>query len=128
MKLAARVLFALAAISFSSAGCRQTAPQAPTAAAPATPVIVSDALAPSPRLIVGRIVAVDAGRRFAFVELTADAPAGAVGGENDLMARTPDLRETAQLRASRYVRGRTLGTTILAGKPNVGDEVVWLAP
>jgi len=36
--------------------------------------------------------------------------------------------ETARLRASRYLRGRTLGTKILTGQPAPGDEVVWLAP
>jgi hypothetical protein len=38
------------------------------------------------------------------------------------------LRETGRVRASRYVRGRTLGTTLVAGQPSLGDEVVWLAP
>lgn len=85
-------------------------------------------LAPSPRLIVGRIIAVDAERRFAFVELAPDAPATALVDGTEMSARTPELRATGKLRASRYVRGPTLGTTIIEGQPTPGDEVVWLAP
>jgi hypothetical protein len=32
------------------------------------------------------------------------------------------------LAVTRYLRGRTLGVTILAGDPAVDDEVVWLLP
>ncbi|MES2693649.1 MAG: hypothetical protein V4773_09260 [Verrucomicrobiota bacterium] len=120
MKIAARALVALAAISFLPA-CRTTAP------ATKTP-LVSESLAPSPRLIVGRVVAVDTARRFAFVELATDAPPAATTADTELITRTLDLRETGRLRASRQLRGRTLGTLILSGRPNAGDEVVWLAP
>ncbi len=85
-------------------------------------------LAPSPRLIVGRILAVEPADGFAYVELATDAPVNALADGNELIARTLDLRETGRLRASRYVRGRTLGTKIIAGQPSPGDEVVWLAP
>jgi hypothetical protein len=79
-------------------------------------------------LIVGRIIAIDAGRGLAFVEVVADAPAAALADGAELTARTLDLRDTARLRASRYVRGKTLGTKILSGQPSPGDEVVWRAP
>jgi hypothetical protein len=107
------------------AGChRFSSPQsAKTVAAPA-----AEPLAPSPRLILGRIVALDATRHFAFVELAADAPSNALTEGTELIVRTQDLRPTGHLRASRYLRGRTLGTTILDGQPSAGDEVVWLAP
>lgn len=99
-------------------------PARKTAQAPAK----IEPLAPSPRLIVGRILSVDSGRQFAFVELGSDAPAPQLTDGTELIARSSDLRETARLRASRYLRGRTLGTTVLSGQPTPGDEVVWLAP
>jgi hypothetical protein len=115
----ARLLLPLAVISFF-AGCRH--------AVPSLPPLPADALAPSPRLIIGRIIAVDLAQKFAFVELASDSPAAALTDGTELIARTLELRETARLRASRYVRGRTLGTRIIGGQPSPGDEVVWLAP
>ncbi len=124
MKPAAHLLALVAAISFCGA-CANRAAKPPVK--PAT-VIGADALLPSPRLIVGRIIAVDREQGFAILELAPDAPASALADGNELIARTADLRETARLRASRYLRGRTLGTKILTGQPAPGDEVVWLAP
>lgn len=118
MSSAARLLTLLAAISFLSA-CRHTVP---------APLLPADALAPSPRLIIGRISAIDAAQGFAFVEIASDAPSAALAAGTELIARTLELRESGRLRASRFVRGRTLGTTIVAGQPSSGDEVVWLAP
>jgi uncharacterized protein YceK len=97
----------------------------PTAA---TPVLAAGALLPSPRLIVGRVVAVDLPQRFAFVELAADAPSAALVAGTELRARTLELRETGRIQVSPYLRGRTLGTKIVGGQPSPGDEVVWLAP
>lgn len=86
-------------------------------------------LSPSPRLIVGRILAVDRARRIATIDLQGEAPAAALENGAELVARDyTSLVQTAMLRASRFVRGRTLGTTIVSGQPSVGDEVVWLAP
>lgn len=85
-------------------------------------------LVPSPRLVLGRVIAVDTSHGFAHVELAADAPPAALAEGTELIARTDDLRETGRLRASRYVRGRILGTTIAQGRPDLGHEVVWLAP
>lgn len=119
MNLAAKSLLLLAAM-FVFGGCHH-------AAAPATPPPV-DVLAPSPRLILGRIIAIDAAQGFAFVELAADSPPSAVAAGTELITRTMDLRETGRLEASRYVRSRTLGTKIVRGQPTPGDEVVWLAP
>ena len=86
-------------------------------------------LAPSPRIITGRVVAVDLARGFAFVELAADAPPAALAEGGELIVRDPpSLHETGRLKASRYVRGRTLGATISAGQPAVGHEVIWTAP
>jgi hypothetical protein len=119
MTLTARLLVPLAVICFLS-GCRH--------ATPATAALPADALAPSPRLIIGRIIAVDLAQKFAFVELASDSPAAAVTDGTELIARTLELRETARLHASRYIRGRILGTRIIGGQPSPGDEVVWLAP
>lgn len=126
MKIAAQASATLAAIFFLW-GCQHTTHPARSAKSAAAPVL-SGAIAPSPRLIVGRIVAVDVPRGLAFVELIGDAPTAATAPSTELIARTLDLRETASLRTSRYLRGRTLGTTIVAGKPSLDDEVVWLAP
>jgi len=126
MKIAAKASVTLAAIFFFL-GCQQNARPARSTTAAAAPVL-SGAVSPSARLMVGRIIAVDLPRGFAFVELSGDAPMAATAPATELIARTLDLRETASLRTSRYLRGRTLRTTIVSGKPALDDEVVWLAP
>jgi hypothetical protein len=125
--LAARIPAALLGLTLSGvvAGCAHWAAPKPDKTAMALP---ADALAPSPRLIVGRIIAVDSAKGFAFVDLVTDAPAVIATSEMELITRTLELRETGRLRSSHYLRGRTLGTKIVAGQPSPGDEVVWLAP
>jgi hypothetical protein len=98
----------------------------PTTVATLPPV--ARTLAPSPRLIVGRVLAVDPPRGFAVVELVSDAPPSSLAEGAELTTRTAELRETAHVRASRHLRGRTLGTTVISGQPTPGDEVVWEAP
>ena len=120
-------LLTLLAVIFLLGSCRYFESRPAPAKSPPV-AIPAGALIPSPRLIVGRVIAIDAEHRFAFVELATDAPAGATADGTELIARTLELRETARLHASRYVRGRTLGTNIVAGQPSPGDEVVWLAP
>jgi hypothetical protein len=116
-----RLPLAFTLAAFGLTACRTAAPR------PANP-LATDALLPSSRLIVGRIIAVEPPQRFAFVELTHDAPAAALADGTELIVRTLDLRETARLQVSPYLRGRTLGTKILGGQPTPGDEVVWVAP
>lgn len=123
MRPAARLLTPLAALFF--AACGHVAPPA-LVGDPAAPS--ASALQASPHQLVGRVLAVDAARGFAFVDLTAAPPAAALAEGAELIARTDDLRETARLRTSRYQRGRTLGTTVTAGQPAVGNEVVVVAP
>ena len=118
--------FLLAWVVLLFAGCAAVDADPKTQAQPA--VLSVDALVPSPRLIVGRIIAVDQAQGFAFVGLAGDAPAAATNPGTELVVRTMDLRETGRIEASRYLRGRTLGTKIVAGQPTTGDEVVWLAP
>lgn len=111
------------------AGCTRSTTPAPKAEPPPPPSLLgADALVPSPRLIIGRIVALDPARSFAFVELSMDAPIAALAEGSELITRTLGLKETGRLHVSRQVRGRTLGTTIVSGQPGPGDEVVWLAP
>lgn len=121
---AAPLLSLIAVFTFAS-GCRSLDSKSTPAA---TTLLPAGALLPSPRLIMGRLIAVDQAQGFAFVEIAADAPkAGLVAG-TELIARTADLRETAKLQVSPHLRARTLGTKIVAGQPSPGDEVVWLAP
>ena len=122
--LIVRLLLVLA-IAVAVGGCHRFSRTKSAATAASTPV---EPLAPSPRLILGRIIAVDTAQHFAFVELAADAPAAAQQEGAELISRSLELRESGRLRVSRYLRGRTLGTTILKGQPATGDEVVWLAP
>ncbi len=128
MTLTARLLTLLAVI-FLAGACRHLAPLTPTplpsrADAPLPP----DALQLSPNRLVGRVLALDLVRGFAFIDLTSEPPAAALADGALLIARTADLRETARLRVSRYARGHTLGTTIISGQPSPGDEVVFHAP
>ena len=127
----ARLRTPLAVLLFLS-GCRYFAPLTPSrvggpGAVTAGP-LPPGALLPSQNLRVGRVLAVDAARGFAIVDVAADAPATALTEGAPLIARTNDLRETARLSASRYVRGRTFGTKIVSGQPSPGDEVVFPAP
>ena len=130
MKLTARLLAPLAVI-FLVAACRHLpAPDhsSPGGSNAATGPLPTGALLPSQNLLVGRVHAVDAARGFAMVELDSAAPAAALADGAEMVARTDDLRETARLRVSRYVRGRTLGTKIVSGQPAPGNEVVWPTP
>ncbi len=132
MLLAARLLPPLAAILCLTA-CGHVAPLTPTPSVrrgelPAEVPLPANALLPSPRLLVGRILEIDADRGFAFVALTGEPPAAALVAGAELSTRTEVLRETSRLRVSRYVRGRTLGAEIVSGRPARGDEVVFQAP
>jgi len=126
MTFTARLLTPLAVIFFLGA-CSHVA--LPTLARPGDrPASSTNALKPSANKLVGRVLAVDLVRGFAFVTLTAEPPAAALTAGAELIVRTNDLHETARLRTSRYVRGRTLGTNIVSGQPTVDDEVVFHAP
>ena len=133
MTLTARLLTLLAVIFLASA-CVQTTPSAPATdrsrerARENSPSSRTAALQPSPNRLVGHVLAVDPALGFAFVALTSEPPAAALAQGAELIARTDDLRETARLGTSRYVRGRTLGAKIVSGQPSPGDEVVFRAP
>lgn len=89
-----------------------------------TPAAAAPALVPSPVQIVGRVIAVDLPALTAIVDVYpyTNLPADFAG--KIMISRTDDLRPTARLEASPYLRGRTLGARLLAGRPQVGDEVV----
>ncbi|MBI5770388.1 MAG: hypothetical protein HZA93_21610 [Verrucomicrobia bacterium] len=110
-----------------ASGCSYFAitPPAPPKPAPPREPLPAGALLPSTNLLVGRVIAVDRAQGFAFVELSQSAPPAALAEGTPLLTRTDDLRETARLSASRYVRGRTLGARIVSGQPAPGNEVVW---
>jgi hypothetical protein len=131
MKNAALLLLPLAAFFFCG-GCRTTEPVGrivPDARSPASlsPTNPAHTYAASPHKIVGYILAIDESRDFAVIDLTADPPPAELRDGTALTVRTRDLRKTARLTASRFLRGHTLGATILSGLPAVGEEVVLAA-
>ncbi len=128
MILTARLL-TLLAVTFFAGACSHFAPLTPTPLPPRPgDRLPPDALQPSPNLLVGRVLAVDLPNSFVIVDLAGEPPAAALTDGTELITRTDDLRETARVRVSRYVRGRTLGTTLISGRPSPRDEVVWRAP
>ena len=127
MSLTARLLTLLAVIYFVPGCSTATTTPASRSAAAAAILPPADALTLSPHKIVGRIVAVNTARGFAFVSLTTTTPAAALVAGGELIVRSDDLRETGRVRTSRYNRGRTLGTQIISGQPKLGDEVVFHA-
>ena len=127
MSLTARLLTLLAVIYFVPGCSTATTTPASRSAAAAAILPPADALTLSPHKIVGRIVAVDTARGFAFVSLTTTTPAAALVEGGELIVRSDDLSETGRVRTSRYTRGRTLGAQIISGQPKLGDEVVFHA-
>jgi hypothetical protein len=81
-------------------------------------------LRPAPGEVVGTILYVDPEAEVAIVQLRSAGtrPAATMTTRNEAMI------ETSRIELSRYQRGRTLGTRILSGLPNVGDEVVSYEP
>ena len=81
---------------------------------------------PGPVQVLGRVIAVDMRTLSVIIDL---APYVSLPGDfatRQLISRRDDLQPTARLQSSPYLRGRTLGTRLLAGQPQVGDEVVFL--
>jgi len=123
MKRAATIL-SLAAFSLglAGAGCRTAtdtgAAQAPSAAS-AEPAYAAPAHA-----LVGHVLAIDRERGFVIVALADDPPAVALRPGVQLWVRRRDLRFVARLSVSRYLRGDTLGTTLVEGEPAIDEDVV----
>jgi hypothetical protein len=91
---------------------------------PATAAGHADAPAPSPMQVVGHVIAVDPRTLDVIVDVAPYAVLPTDFERRILLTRTEDLQPTARLQASPYLRGHTLGTRLLIGRPNVGDEVV----
>lgn len=133
MIFTARLLTLLAVILFLPA-CGWIAPLTPAPIVhrgdPPTPPppLPPDALRTSPHRLVGRVLSVDRARGFAIVALASEPAAAALLPGVELIARTDDLRATARLQVSRYVRTRTLGALIVSGQPAINDEVVFREP
>ena len=102
------------------AGCSTGGGRKPAAVAPSKP----ESVTPSPFAAVGHVISVDAGTGNVIIDVASYAvlPPDFVG--KIMLARTDELRPTAKLQASPYLRGHILGAKILAGQPNAGDEVV----
>ena len=97
--------------------------QSPNPTRGAGAMIAVTAPAPSPFLVVGRIISIDVQRQKVIIELGAFVELPSDFATRSLLARTDALRPTARLQSSDYLRGRILGTRLLAGTPQVGDEV-----
>jgi len=80
---------------------------------------------PGPVQVVGRIIAIDLRSLTVVVELGPYATLPPDYGSRALIARHDDLQPTARLQATPYLRGRVLGTRLVAGKPQINDEVVF---
>jgi ABC-type Fe3+-hydroxamate transport system substrate-binding protein len=107
-------------------GSKSTAPGGADAGAKTDAAPDLTRTVPGPVQVLGRVVALDMRTLSVIVEL---APYAVLPGDyatRQLIARRDDLQPTARLQSSPYLRGRTLGTRLVAGKPQVGDEVVFL--
>ncbi len=134
MKHAALPLTLLAAFFFFAvSGCRsiEAGPVVPDGPSNATSAAATSSTqptyAPSPNRIIGYILDIDEAQGLAIIDLTAHPLPPELHDGVELTVRTRDLRKTARLRASRIIRGRTLGATIVTGLPAVGEEVVLAA-
>ena len=101
------------------AGCATRGARPSSAGNPGPAEAGPSATNPAPSQVVGRVIAVDAGTASVIVQLAPYATFSSA-----LSARRDDLEPTARLLASPYLRGRVLGTRLLEGRPETGDEVV----
>ncbi len=125
-----RRAFPLALCCLLLAGCatRGSKPSAGGVGEPGKSPESTDAnrTVPGPVQVLGRVIAVDMRTLSVIVDL---APYIVLPGDfatRALIARRDNLQPTARLQSSSYLRGRTLGTRLTAGQPQVGDEVVFL--
>ena len=80
---------------------------------------------PGPVQVLGRVIAVDMRTLSVIVDLAPYVVLPPDYATRTLVSRRDDLQPTARLQSSPYLRGRTLGTRLIAGQPQVGDEVVF---
>lgn len=121
----------LALCSLLIAGCATRGSKSSTAGGtaengkPAATTASSGAVTPGPVQVLGRVIAVDQRTLSVIVELGPYVELPFDFTTRQLIARRDDLQPTARLQSSPYLRGRTLGTRLIAGHPQVGDEVVF---
>lgn len=123
-----RRAFPLALCCLLLAGCATRGSKSPSGggdAAKADASADASRTVPGPVQVVGRVVAVDLRTLSAIVELAPYVALPPDFATRPLIARRDDLQPTARLQSSPYLRGRTLGTRLISGRPQVGDEVVF---
>lgn len=123
----------LALCSLLIAGCATRGSKSSTAGGDgekdkptATSAAATGPVTPGPVQVLGRVIAVDQRTLSVIVDLAPYVVLPSDFATRQLIARRDDLQPTARLQSSAYLRGRTLGTRLIAGQPQVGDEVVFL--
>lgn len=107
-----------------TAGC-STPQGTPAETSPPSDSPVSSTTLPPPVQVVGRVIAVDMRELAVVVEVPPYETLPLDYSGRILISRSDDLRPTARLQASPYLRGRTLGARLLAGRAQIGEEVVF---
>ena len=122
-----RRAFILALCSLLIAGCSTRGAKPAAAKSGATPAQPAETTrtVPGPVQVAGRIIAIDMRSLTVVVELAPYLSIPPDFARRILISRHDDLQPTARLQATPYLRGRTLGTRLLAGKPQMNDEVVF---
>jgi len=115
----------LALCSLLLAGCASRSPRSGATDKDASPSAQPERTLPGPAQVIGRVIAVDPRTLFVMIEVAPYAIVPANFNERMLISRLPNLTPTARLQASAYLRGHILGARVLAGRPQVGDEVVF---
>jgi len=105
------------------AGCFSLGRKAPSDTATGSKVKAMT-VALSSALVVGRVIAIEPSSKSVLVEMGAFTVLPPDFATRILITRTDDLRPTARLQSSSFIRGRILGTRLIAGAPHVGDEVM----
>ena len=115
--------FTLALCTLLTAGCTTGGPKQKVEAGRES--VKTSATVPSPAQVVGRIIAVDMVELAVIIEIPPYEVLPSDYNGRILISRMDDLRPTARMQASPYLRGRTLAARLLAGRPQIGDEVVF---
>jgi hypothetical protein len=118
-----RRAFLLALCPLLLAGCATTGSKPAVAPSPAD--AHSSAIVPSPSRVVGRIISVDMRELAVIIEIPPFEAAPPDFKGRVLISRMDDLHPTARMQASPYLSGRILAARLVAGRPQVGDEVVF---
>jgi len=124
-----RPSLALALCALLLAGCATRGSKSPASdGTPSKPKESADSgrTIPGPVQVLGRVIAVDLRTLSVVIDLAPYVEIPFDFATRQLITRRDDLQPTARLQSSPYLRGRTLGARLIAGQPQVGDEVVFL--